>query len=173
MKRIKYFEAILELSKEKTLNTISVRDIANNLDTSTGSLYYQFRSKEDLINQMFVYYRTQANEFLLEVDNDPYTFFSTYLRYNLKHNLEFKFIYSSEISNMLNDQSIEVALATHLALLDKIGLNLTTDAHMVAIIFGTMRAYLMAPAYIKQCEPDQVARELASILNNYKKTSNI
>lgn len=168
MKKIKYFEAILELTKEKSLNTISVRDIANHLELSTGSLYYQFNGKSDLLNQMFIYYKQQIDDHMKDIDNDYYQFFSTYLSYNIEHNLEFRFIYSSELANLLSPEALKLSLDIHLNLLKKLGLDYYQDSHMITIIFGTMRAYLMAPSYMVQCDADKLARELVTILNNYK-----
>lgn len=172
MKKLKYYTAILELSREKSLNSISVRDISNHLDISTGSLYYQFKSKEDLLNQMFIYYKTQLQDHMLSVDNQPSHFFDSYLQYNLEHNLEFRFVYSSELSNLLSEDALALSLAVHLSLLDKLGLDYQHDSHIVTIIFGTMRAYLMAPSYMKQCDPDVLSKELAIILNNYRTSTN-
>lgn len=172
MKKLKYYEAILQLSNQKSLSTISVRDIANQLEISTGSLYYQFKGKDDLINQMFSYYKLKLCEYMDTVADDDYLFFSKYLEYNLEHNLEFRFVYSSELSNILNTDSLKLSLDVHLSLLSRLGLDYDQDSHITTIIFGTMRAYLMAPTYMKQCEPDKLANELVTILHNYKKASN-
>lgn len=70
MKKPVYYQAILDLSKTKTLATISMRDIAKQLNISNGSLYYHFKSKEDLLNQMFRYYKQQVSDVLEPVDNE-------------------------------------------------------------------------------------------------------
>lgn len=168
MKKLKYYQAILELTSDKSLNMISVRDIANHLEISTGSLYYQFKGKDDLLNQMFRYYKQQLDLEMQAVDNDPLVFFKQYLAYNLAHNLEFRFVYSSELSNLLDQESLKLSLDVHLGLLAKIGLDYTADSHIITIIFGAMRAYLMAPSYMLQCDPDLLAIELVKILNNYQ-----
>lgn len=170
MQKTDYYNAILELSNTKTLNTISVRDIAKYLNISTGALYYQFTSKEDLINQMFIYYKQQLDDYINTLDDDPYTLLSSYLSYNFEHNLEFNFVYSSELSSFLCSEALEMSLHSHLNLLSKLGLNYSKDAHITTIIFGTMRAYLLAPSYMNRCDPKQLTNQLVHILNNYKQT---
>lgn len=170
MKKLKYYNAILELTKEKGLAAISVRDIANHLNISTGSLYYQFDGKNDLLNKMFIYYKQEFSNFLDTLDNDTHTIVSNYLEYNMNHHLQFKFVYSGELSELLNEESLRMSLATHLKLLDKLGLDYDQDSHIITIVLGTIRAYLFAPSYMKRCDQQLLVEELVKIINNYQKT---
>ncbi len=168
MKKPVYYQAILDLSKTKTLATISMRDIAKQLNVSTGSLYYHFESKEDLLNQMFRYYKQQISSVLDPIDNETSKVITSYLNYNFTHNSEFRFVYSSELSNLLDDQSLELSLHFHLLLLKKLGLQYRTDSHIITILFGTMRSYLNAPSYMQRCDQELLVTELTTIVENYK-----
>lgn len=163
MKKIKFYNAVLELSKTKHISTISVRDIANHLGISTGALYYQFKSKDDLLNEMFVYYKLEYDEFIEELDTDPTTFLQAYLDYYSRYIDQFKFTYSSELAHILNHTSLVTSLSSHLKTLDKIGLDYEKDAHLVTIIFGTIRAYLLAPDYMKKCDQKLMIEELVKL----------
>lgn len=46
----KIIEAVEELIATKGVNNFSLRDIANYLDISTGSLYYHFKTKDEIIS---------------------------------------------------------------------------------------------------------------------------
>ena len=48
--REKIILAAEELITSKGVNSFSLRDIANYLDISTGSLYYHFKAKDDIIS---------------------------------------------------------------------------------------------------------------------------
>lgn len=170
MKKEVYYQAILELSKEKSLASISVRDIAKHLDISTGSLYYHFKSKEDLLNQMFVFYKTNQANFIDEINDEPKVLLQKHIEYNQEHNTEFSFVYSTELANVLNDESVALSLDAHLRFLDKLGLEYGRDSHITTIIFGTIRSYLVSPNYMLRCDLDKLVDELIIILENYKQS---
>lgn len=172
MVKTKYYQAILELSAEKSLAAISVRDISNHLGISTGSLYYQFSGKNDLLNQMFRYYKNSLGDYIENLSDDPTALLNSYLDYSFAHNLEFRFVYSSELSNLLDRESLEVSLNNHKKILKKLNLEYGNDAHITTIVFGTMRAYLMAPSYMLQCNQVKLVDELVNIINRHKETSN-
>lgn len=164
MEKIKFYNAILELSKVKHISTISVRDIANHLGISTGALYYQFKNKEDLLNEMFVHFKLEYDDFIEDLDSEPTSFLQSYLDYHNLHIDQFRFTYSSELAHILNHNSLVVSLSSHLKTLDKIGLDYEKDAHLVTIIFGTIRAYLLAPDYMKRCDQKPMIAELVKLL---------
>lgn len=168
MKKIKYFQAILELTENKSITTISMRDIANHMDLSTGSLYYHFKGKDDLLNQMFLHYKQNIHDYITTVSGDNLELLIKYLDYNFKHNLEFGFIYSSEILKFLDSKSLQVSKQQHIYLIEKLDLKYSRDAHITTIVFGTMRAYLMAPSYMLKCDQRKLATELNNIITNYK-----
>ncbi len=171
MKKEVYYQAILELTATKTLTSISVRDIAKHLEISTGSLYYHFKSKEDLLNQMFIYYKTKHADYIASIDSeDIKTLLLKHIEYNNEHKSEFSFVYSTELANILNQESLALSLEAHLSFLDKLGLDYERDSHITTIIFGTIRSYLISPSYMLRCDKEQLVSELTSILNNYKQS---
>ncbi len=169
MEKVKYYNAILELTQEKTITSISVRDIAKHLNITTGSLYYHFNGKEDLLNQMFSYYKHKIIDYTQSIDDDPTTFLNNYITYNFEHNLQYAFVYSSELSNFLDQQSLDLSLQAHLLNLDKLKLDYELDAHIITIVFGTIRAYLLAPSYMRKCEQSALVDQLVRLITDYQK----
>ncbi|WOO87524.1 TetR/AcrR family transcriptional regulator [Mollicutes bacterium LVI A0039] len=171
MKKTIYYDAILELSAVKSLATISVRDIATHLGISTGSLYYHFTNKDDLVTQMFCFYKKQLDEFLDNAKPDAELLLTEYLEFYEARTGQFKFVYSSELGNILSQDALDYSLQIHLKFLDKLGLDFKTDAHITTIIFGTIRAYLLAPDYMHKCDQTLMIKELVTILNAHKQQS--
>lgn len=54
--------ATLELAAEKGLTAVSMAQIADRIGIKKASLYNHFKSKEEIIKQMYVYLRTQAKQ---------------------------------------------------------------------------------------------------------------
>lgn len=54
--------ATLELAAEKGLGTVSMAQIADKIGIKKASLYNHFKSKEEIIEQMYVYLRQQAKQ---------------------------------------------------------------------------------------------------------------
>lgn len=170
MKKEVYYQAILELTTEKTLTSISVRDIAKHLNISTGSLYYHFKSKEDLLNQMFIFYKSKHAEYIASIDGDIKTLLLKHIEYNQNHKTEFAFVYSTELGNILSEESLQLSLNAHLTFLKKLGLEYRRDTHITTIIFGTIRSYLISPSYMLRCDIEQLVNELVLITENYKQS---
>lgn len=51
--KIALFKAATALIKKNGFDKVSVRDIANAADVTTGAFYVHFRSKEDIVSQVF------------------------------------------------------------------------------------------------------------------------
>ena len=51
--KIALFKAATSLIKKNGFDKVSVRDIANAADVTTGAFYVHFRSKEDIVSQVF------------------------------------------------------------------------------------------------------------------------
>lgn len=167
MKKEKYYDAVLHLSESKSLTSISVRDIANYLNISTGSLYYQFANKDDLLNSMFIKYKAQMLN-ILKPCTSITQLLKLYLEYNSENIAAFKFTYSSELAHFLTQDSKDFSFNVHLQLLEILNLKYQDDSHITTIIFGTMRAYLIAPDYMLRCDQDKLIIELVNIIKQYQ-----
>lgn len=62
MKKQDILEAALDLACEKGLDNLSMSMIANQVHLKKSSLYSHFKSKEDLIDNMYEYFRAKAKE---------------------------------------------------------------------------------------------------------------
>lgn len=60
MKKERILEATLELACEKGLGRVSMSQIAERAGLRKSSLYSHFRSKEEIVEQMYRYFREQA-----------------------------------------------------------------------------------------------------------------
>lgn len=60
MSREKILEATLELANEKGLGRVSMSQIAERAGLKKSSLYSHFSSKEEIIEEMYVYFREQS-----------------------------------------------------------------------------------------------------------------
>ncbi len=168
MEKPDYYKGVIDLSRETTITKISVRDIANQLNVSTGALYYLFKNKNQLINEMFLYYKANLNSYLREHSQSTEELLKNYLAYNIEKNLEFRFMYSSELDHLLTKETLAKSLEFHLEFLEMIGLDFERDAHITTIILGTMRSYLSAPDYMQRCDIDKLIGELNQIIRSYK-----
>lgn len=166
MRKEKYYNAVLNLAENKSLTSISVRDIANYLDISTGALYYQFSNKDDLFNSMFIKYKKEMFDAIKNIDTKE-QLLTIYLQYNIRHLRQFKFTYSSELAHFLTKSSKDYSFSIHLELLNILGLNYNSDSHITTIVFGTLRAYLIAPDYMLRCDQEMLVNELCKIIDDY------
>lgn len=62
MKKEQILEATLDLASEKGLGNISMSQIASKVSLKKSSLYSHFQSKEEIIEQMYAYFRKKSKE---------------------------------------------------------------------------------------------------------------
>jgi AcrR family transcriptional regulator len=55
--REKLLDSCFHIFSQKGYSNVSIREIAKEAGTSTGTLYHYFRNKEDILEQLFVYIR--------------------------------------------------------------------------------------------------------------------
>ncbi len=162
----KYYKAILELQKTKNINSISVRDIATQLEITTGSIYYHFSGKNDLLNQMFCFYEHNLELFIEEHQADKLSqFLKSYINYGIAHNEQFRFINQSEIAHFLTEESIAYSYQVHLKLIDKMQIQ-KEHTHKKVIVLGAIRSLLTAPDYYEVCNQDLLIKELIKVINS-------
>ncbi len=162
----KYYKAILELQKTKSINSISVRDIATQLEITTGSIYYHFSGKNDLLNQMFCFYEHNLELFIEKhQDEELALFLKSYIDYGIKHNEQFCFINQSEIADFLTSESIAYSYQVHLKLIDKMQIK-KEQVHKKVIVLGAIRSLLTAPDYYEACNQELLIKELINVINS-------
>lgn len=166
MNREKYYQAILNLQKHKSITNISMRDIAKELNITTGSLYYHFSGKNDLLNKMFCFYKHSLEEFIIEHQQDDLTsFLNEYINYNKKYIDQFRFTSQSEIANFLTEESISYSHDIHLKLIEKLQIN-PEDKHIKIIVLGSIRSMLTAPSFYDYPNQDKLVFELIKIIKS-------
>lgn len=62
MTKEQILESTLELASEKGLGNISMSQIANRVGLKKSSLYSHFQSKDEIIEQMYIYFRNKAKQ---------------------------------------------------------------------------------------------------------------
>lgn len=101
-------EATEKLLKEKTISEISLAEIARNAGISKGTLYYHYRSKEDIIFALMDQYLDQQWQELIKwtSDADKDTSLPRFIKYILERDtdnvgLRFHFLYDSAAGNQM------------------------------------------------------------------------
>lgn len=169
MEKVAFYQAILKLSTTKPLNMISVRDISHELGISTGALYYQFKNKRDLLNQMFIHYKQELEQFIDSLSGSKQDILSSYLEYCQSHLPEYNFFLSSELVNSLQQESIEYSATVHRKILNKLEIDFDNQNYLNAIVMGTIRSMLTAPSYFS-CKHDseQIIDVLIDVIDQHQ-----
>lgn len=166
MVREKYYQAILDLQQQKSIASISVRDIAKQLNITTGSLYYHFTGKNDLLNKMFCYYRKEMEIFLDQHEKDDLeTFLNQYIDYEMENIEQFRFAFKSELANFLTEESILYSRSIHVRLMEKMEID-PMQTHKKIIVLGSIRSLLTAPSYHDKPDKQMFVKELIKIIKS-------
>ncbi len=104
----KIYKTAFALMGKKGFNNISIEDISQKAGVSVGSFYYYYKSKNDILYEVYTraddYFRIMITK--LKTDNSLdriVEYFQIYARYLMQSNIEFtKHLYSTENKFFLN-----------------------------------------------------------------------
>lgn len=113
-KRQQILEAGIRLFVERGLQGTSMSLLAKEAKVATGSVYNYFESKEQLINEIFLYVKQKEAEFLLENYHPTDSFeqrfkdlFNSTIRFMLDNCLYFRFSHLYGFSSAIEDKTRE------------------------------------------------------------------
>ncbi len=93
----------LELFNQDGEANVTSVDIANELDISPGNLYYHFKGKEEIINELFTMYKTRLNGLLFSPSSSSLAikefFHFLYLIFETSHLFRFLYRNPSDLAN--------------------------------------------------------------------------
>ncbi len=100
-KVIAIHEAALKLVIKTGFGGLKMADVAIEAKVATGTLYVYYKSKDELINALFLVLKKEIVETLLDSENNGETFFITYKKMWLSY---FKFCFKSPEKMMFVEQ---------------------------------------------------------------------
>jgi len=116
-KQIQILKASLKLFVKKGLHTVTFSQIADEANVGMGTIYKYFKSKEDIVQQIWIWQKKHESEFIFKgfepTDNVKEQFFILWKRvilYFIKNSLEFQFSYHFASSPILTDKIHKVAM---------------------------------------------------------------
>lgn len=109
------FEAALKLFSELGFHGVAVPKIAKEAGIATGSIYNYFESKEELVNQLFWYWKNQLKEYYLDeypidalIDHQFVFIWDRLHKYAHDHPLAFQFIEGHMHASYLNQDCLDL-----------------------------------------------------------------
>lgn len=126
----------LRLFNEEGEPNVTTNHIADEMDISPGNLYYHFRSKDDIIWQIFLNYEKKINQVLKQKDVD-YTSMEDmwfYLHMIFEVIAEYRFLYRNLIQLMNRIEFLKRHFRHILALKSQTALNIMTHLSEIGSI---------------------------------------
>lgn len=111
--RQRILDVALQLFNEQGETSISTNHIADELDMSPGNLYYHYRNKDDIIEQLFQRFEERMDEALIVPDNRVITLEDVWLQLHLVFECiwNYRFLYRDLINILSRNRSLRLKFA--------------------------------------------------------------
>lgn len=109
MDKLKIIEVTFKIIVENGLESFSIGKLANELGCTKSSIYNYFKSKDDLLNAVFIEYNNRLNNCLVNFD-DPIDTFYEYVHTCYRNSDAFKFFHIYSDSKFMSKESRELAV---------------------------------------------------------------
>lgn len=119
--------SLLLFNDEGEVNVTTV-DVANELDISPGNLYYHFRGKDIIVNELFDLYEYSMGQVLQALIDREFTFDDAWLYLYLvfEEAYKYRFVYQSPAGMMQRYPELQLRFKRLLTLKSKAGVSLIT-----------------------------------------------
>jgi AcrR family transcriptional regulator len=111
--RQRILNVALQLFNDQGESSISTNHIADELDISPGNLYYHYRNKDDIIEQLFQRFEARMDEALIVPDNREITLEDVWLQLHLVFECiwNYRFLYRDLINILSRNRSLRLKFA--------------------------------------------------------------
>lgn len=117
MKRTQVLQAALKLFVTHGLHAVTISQIAAEAKVGIGTVYKHFKSKEDIIQQIWIWQKKQESGFVFKdyeatgnIRDQFDLLWERVIRYFIGHPLEFQFSYQFAASPLLTREIDEIAM---------------------------------------------------------------
>lgn len=164
---------------ENGLEEFSIAKLAAKLECTKSSIYNYFKSKDDLLNQMFVV-KTMALAENIDLDGDPEEIIRQYAHNSIKNRDVFTFFHKYSHSTFINKETMcEVKKEMHMSkeVVNKyIDMYATASnlnpAIIEALIFGPIHGLIMRAATGSKISTEDIDKLVDHILSSIRKEEN-
>lgn len=106
-------DVALDLFNEQGESTISTNHIADELDISPGNLYYHYRNKDDIIEQLFLRFESRMDDALRVPEGREVTLEDVWLQLHLVFECiwNYRFLYRDLLNILSRNRSLRLKFA--------------------------------------------------------------
>lgn len=98
--------ALLELSENKQIGDITIRDIANKGGFSVGTIYNHFSNKNDIVNALYLKLKDEVTEVMVTAKEQGMTvMFESYIDFGFKNKIKYNYIFSDEVRKVITNET--------------------------------------------------------------------